>query len=154
MSSNTLVLIACLAVADQVNGLQRVFALQALLGVLQQLAQVQQVAQTPFTIGLGQHALRHVLAVQPLVQHGQHTVLLPLAVPLVELFKQLFPLRLVLRDAQKINETALKTEGIGAVVRLPNETCHLLAMPLPVRTSPPAEVLDAVHIIIGEHLLA
>jgi two-component system cell cycle sensor histidine kinase/response regulator CckA len=39
---------------------QRLFALQALLGVLQQLTQVQQVAQAAFTIGLCQHALRHV----------------------------------------------------------------------------------------------
>ena len=65
---------------------QRMLALQALLGVLQQLTQVQQVAQAAFTIGLRQHTLCHMLAVQPLVQHGQHAVLLPQAVPLVKLF--------------------------------------------------------------------
>jgi PTS system glucose-specific IIC component len=36
-------------------------------------------------------------------------------------------LRLVVRDEQKINEAALKTGGIAAIVRLPNQTCHLLA---------------------------
>jgi PTS system glucose-specific IIC component len=33
----------------------------------------------------------------------------------------------VVRDEQKINEDKLKAEGIAAVVRLPNKTCHLLA---------------------------
>jgi PTS system glucose-specific IIC component len=36
-------------------------------------------------------------------------------------------LRLVVRDEQKINEDLLRAEGIAAVVRLPNKTCHLLA---------------------------
>jgi len=36
-------------------------------------------------------------------------------------------LRLVVRDEQKINDDQLKAEGIAAVVRLPNNTCHLLA---------------------------
>ncbi len=36
-------------------------------------------------------------------------------------------LRLVLRDEAQINEAALSKEGIAAVVRLPNNTCHLLA---------------------------
>jgi PTS system glucose-specific IIC component len=36
-------------------------------------------------------------------------------------------LRLVVRDEQKINDDALASEGIAAVVRLPDHTCHLLA---------------------------
>jgi len=36
-------------------------------------------------------------------------------------------LRLVVRDEQKINDAALAHEGIAAVVRLPDHTCHLLA---------------------------
>jgi PTS system glucose-specific IIC component len=36
-------------------------------------------------------------------------------------------LRLVLRDEQKINDSALKSQGIAAVVRLPEGVCHLLA---------------------------
>jgi PTS system glucose-specific IIC component len=36
-------------------------------------------------------------------------------------------LRLVVHDEQKINDAALKKEGIAAVVRLPDHTCHLLA---------------------------
>ena len=36
-------------------------------------------------------------------------------------------LRIVLRDEKQISETALKTEGIAAVVKLPNNVCHLLA---------------------------
>jgi PTS system glucose-specific IIC component len=36
-------------------------------------------------------------------------------------------LRLVVRDEQKINDAALASEGIAAVVRLPDHTCHLLA---------------------------
>ncbi|MFL6530906.1 MAG: PTS glucose transporter subunit IIBC [Chthoniobacterales bacterium] len=36
-------------------------------------------------------------------------------------------LRLVLRDGQQINDSALKSEGIAAVVRLPENTYHLLA---------------------------
>lgn len=36
-------------------------------------------------------------------------------------------LRLVVHDEQKINDAALKKEGIAAVVRLPGHTCHLLA---------------------------
>src|SRR3954451_14781858 len=36
-------------------------------------------------------------------------------------------LRLVLRDGEQINDSALKSEGIAAVVRLPDHTCHLLA---------------------------
>ena len=36
-------------------------------------------------------------------------------------------LRVVLRDERQISETALKTEGIAAVVRLPNNLCHLPA---------------------------
>jgi PTS system glucose-specific IIC component len=36
-------------------------------------------------------------------------------------------LRLILRDAQEINEEALKSEGIAAVIKLPSHTCHLLA---------------------------
>jgi PTS system glucose-specific IIC component len=35
-------------------------------------------------------------------------------------------LRLVVRDEQKINDAALASEGIAAVVRLPGHTCHLL----------------------------
>jgi len=36
-------------------------------------------------------------------------------------------LRIVLRDEKQMNETALKTEGVAAVVKLPNNICHLLA---------------------------
>src|SRR4051812_18614195 len=36
-------------------------------------------------------------------------------------------LRLVLRDQQRIDETALANAGIAAVVRLPDKICHLLA---------------------------
>ena len=36
-------------------------------------------------------------------------------------------LRLVLRDEQRIDEAALASAGIAAVVRLPGKTCHLLA---------------------------
>ena len=36
-------------------------------------------------------------------------------------------LRIVLRDEKQISETALKTEGVAAVVKLPNNVCHLLA---------------------------
>jgi PTS system glucose-specific IIC component len=36
-------------------------------------------------------------------------------------------LRLVLRDEQRIDDKALANAGIAAVVRLPNQTCHLLA---------------------------
>jgi PTS system glucose-specific IIC component len=36
-------------------------------------------------------------------------------------------LRVVLRDEKQISETALKTEGVAAVVKLPNNVCHLLA---------------------------
>ncbi|MFL6595383.1 MAG: PTS glucose transporter subunit IIBC [Chthoniobacterales bacterium] len=36
-------------------------------------------------------------------------------------------LRLVLRDGQQINDSALKSEGIAALVRLPENTYHLLA---------------------------
>ena len=36
-------------------------------------------------------------------------------------------LRIVLRDEKKISDTALKTEGVAAVVKLPNNVCHLLA---------------------------
>jgi PTS system glucose-specific IIC component len=36
-------------------------------------------------------------------------------------------LRLVLRDERQVNDDALKSEGIAAVVRLPDHTCHLLA---------------------------
>ena len=36
-------------------------------------------------------------------------------------------LRIVLRDEKQISETALKTEGVAAVVKLPNKVCHLLA---------------------------
>lgn len=36
-------------------------------------------------------------------------------------------LRIVLRDEEQISETALKTEGVAAVVKLPNNICHLLA---------------------------
>ena len=36
-------------------------------------------------------------------------------------------LRLVLRDEQKIDDGALKTGGIAAVVKLPERTCHLLS---------------------------
>ena len=36
-------------------------------------------------------------------------------------------LRIVLRDEKQIRETALKTEGVAAVVKLPNNVCHLLA---------------------------
>src|SRR3954447_14098749 len=36
-------------------------------------------------------------------------------------------LRLVLRDEKQINDAGLSSEGISAVVRLPNHTCHLLA---------------------------
>ncbi|MFL6584855.1 MAG: PTS transporter subunit EIIB, partial [Chthoniobacterales bacterium] len=36
-------------------------------------------------------------------------------------------LRLILRDDQQIDDAALKSEGIAAVLRLPGQTCHLLA---------------------------
>jgi PTS system glucose-specific IIC component len=36
-------------------------------------------------------------------------------------------LRVVLRDDQRIDESALKSEGIAAVVRVGEQTCHLLA---------------------------
>jgi PTS system glucose-specific IIC component len=36
-------------------------------------------------------------------------------------------LRIVLRDEKQISETALKIEGVAAVVKLPNNVCHLLA---------------------------
>jgi PTS system glucose-specific IIC component len=36
-------------------------------------------------------------------------------------------LRVVLRDEKQISESALKTEGVAAVVKLPNNICHLLA---------------------------
>ena len=36
-------------------------------------------------------------------------------------------LRLVVRDEHQVGEAALKAEGIGAVVKLPNNVCHLLA---------------------------
>jgi glucose PTS system EIICB or EIICBA component len=36
-------------------------------------------------------------------------------------------LRIVLRDEKQVSETALKIEGIAAVVKLPNNVCHLLA---------------------------
>jgi PTS system glucose-specific IIC component len=36
-------------------------------------------------------------------------------------------LRLVLRDDKRIDDAALANEGIAAIVRLPNHTCHLLA---------------------------
>jgi PTS system glucose-specific IIC component len=36
-------------------------------------------------------------------------------------------LRLVVRDEQRIDDKALANAGIAAVVRLPNQTCHLLA---------------------------
>jgi PTS system glucose-specific IIC component len=36
-------------------------------------------------------------------------------------------LRLVLRDEKQLNETALKAEGVSAVVKLPEHTVHLLA---------------------------
>lgn len=36
-------------------------------------------------------------------------------------------LRIVLRDEKQISESALKTEGVAAVVKLPNNVCHLVA---------------------------
>ena len=36
-------------------------------------------------------------------------------------------LRIVLRDEKQISESALKTEGVAAVVKLPNNVCHLLS---------------------------
>jgi glucose PTS system EIICB or EIICBA component len=36
-------------------------------------------------------------------------------------------LRIVLRDEKQMSESALKTEGVAAVVTLPNNVCHLLA---------------------------
>ena len=36
-------------------------------------------------------------------------------------------LRIVLRDEKQISESALKTEGVAALVKLPNNVCHLLA---------------------------
>ena len=36
-------------------------------------------------------------------------------------------LRVVLRDSAKTNETALQQAGIGAVIKLPGNTAHLLA---------------------------
>jgi PTS system glucose-specific IIC component len=36
-------------------------------------------------------------------------------------------LRLVLRDDTKVSESALRAEGIAALVKLPSHTCHLLA---------------------------
>ena len=53
-------------------------ALQALAGVLQQFAQVQQVGQATLAIRQSQQTGRNVLLVQPAVEHGQHALLLPL----------------------------------------------------------------------------
>ena len=36
-------------------------------------------------------------------------------------------LRIILRDEKRMSEIALKTEGVAAVVKLPNNVCHLLA---------------------------
>ena len=50
---------------------------------LQQFTQVQQVGQRPAALGLRQQSLGNALAVHPLVEHGQHAVLLPLLQPLL-----------------------------------------------------------------------
>ena len=63
-------------------------ALQALAGVLQQFAQVQQVGQAALAIRQSQQAGRNMLLVQPAVEHGQDTLLLPLLQPALARFGQ------------------------------------------------------------------
>ena len=63
-------------------------ALQALAGVLQQFAQVQQVGQAALAIRQSQQAGRNVLLVQPAVEHGQDALLLPLLQPALARFGQ------------------------------------------------------------------
>ena len=60
---------------------QSLGALQMLAGVLQQLAQMQQIGQAALTLGHGQQARRNMLLVHPAVEHGQHALFLPLRQP-------------------------------------------------------------------------
>ena len=67
---------------------QRSGALQALAGVLQQFAQMQQVGQTSLAVRHSQQAGRNVLFMQPAVKHGQHALLMPLLQPTLARFGQ------------------------------------------------------------------
>ncbi len=74
---------------------QGVLAVELGAGLLQQLAQVQQVRQVPLAAGALQKPGGHGEVRQQPVQHGQHALALPLAVVGPELQHPLFPGQLV-----------------------------------------------------------